>query len=68
MELVNKVSDISNFLAFLQFFVDKFTLLDPDMDPGGEMNADPDPQPWLCSTSTVQIENAQKMQAYDAYN
>ena len=32
------------------------------MDPGGEMNADPDPQPWLCSTgtSTVQIENAQK--------
>ena len=39
----NKVAVISNFLAFFQFFVDKFPLLDPD--PGGKMNADPDPQP-----------------------
>ena len=23
-----------------------FFLLDPDPDPGGEMNADPDPQTW----------------------
>ena len=34
-----KVAVISNFLAFVQFLVDKFTLLDPD--PGGKMNADP---------------------------
>ena len=38
---LNKVAVISNFLAFLQFLVDKFTLLDPDPDPGGKMNADP---------------------------
>ena len=31
----------SNFLAFFLFLVDKFTLLDPDPDPGGKMNADP---------------------------
>ena len=37
----NKVAVISNFLAFFQFLVDKFTLLDPDPDPGGKMNADP---------------------------
>ena len=36
---LNKVAVISNFLAFFQFLVDKFTLLDPD--PGGKMNADP---------------------------
>ena len=29
----NKVAVISNFLAFFQFLVDKFTLLDPDPDP-----------------------------------
>ena len=28
-------------LNFFQFLVDKFTLLDPDPDPGGKMNADP---------------------------
>ena len=38
---LNKVAVISNFLAFFQFLVDKFTLLDPDLDPGGKMNADP---------------------------
>ena len=36
---LNKVAVISNFLAFFQFLVDKFTLLDPDL--GGKMNADP---------------------------
>ena len=36
---LNKVAVISNFLAFFQFLVDKFTLLDPD--PGEKMNADP---------------------------
>ena len=35
------VAVISNFLAFFQFIVDKFTLLDPDPDPGGIINADP---------------------------
>ena len=34
-----KVAVISNFLAFIQFIVDKFTLLAPD--PGGKMNEDP---------------------------
>ena len=45
LETLNKVAVISNFLAFFLFLVDKFTLLDPD--PGGKMNADPDPQPWV---------------------
>ena len=36
---------ICNFLAFFLFLVNKFTL--PDPDPGGKMNADPDPQPWI---------------------
>ena len=39
LKTLNKVAVISNFLAFFQFLVDKFTLLDPD--PGGKMNADP---------------------------
>ena len=30
---LNKVAVISNFLAFFQFLVDKFTLLDPDPQP-----------------------------------
>ena len=34
-----------NFLVFFQFLVNKFTLL--DLDLGGEMNADPDPQPMV---------------------
>ena len=35
-----------NFLVvFLQFLVNKLTLLDPDL--GGEMNADLDPQPMV---------------------
>ena len=45
---LNEVADLqffSNFLAFYQFLVDKFTLLDPD--PGGKMNADPDLQPCI---------------------
>ena len=37
--LIKKVAVITNFLAFFQLLVDKFTLLDPD--PGGTMNADP---------------------------
>ena len=41
----NKLAVISNFLAFFLFFVDKFTL--PDLDLGGKMIVDPDPQPWL---------------------
>ena len=36
---LNKAAVISNFLAFFQFLVDKFILLDPD--PGGKINADP---------------------------
>ena len=46
----SKVAVISNFLAFFQFLVDKFTLL--DSDPGGKMNADMDPQPWARIIST----------------
>ena len=30
---LNKLAVISNFLAFFLFLVDKFTLLDPDLDP-----------------------------------
>ena len=41
LKTLNKVAVISNFLAFFQVLVDKFTLLDPDPDPGGNMNADP---------------------------
>ena len=36
---LDKVTVISNFLAFFLLLVDKFTLLDPD--PGGKMNVDP---------------------------
>ena len=42
---LNKLADISNFLAFFLFLFETFSLLDPDPDPGGEVNADPDPQP-----------------------
>ena len=38
---------MTNFLAFFLFLVEKFTLLNPDPDPGGKMNADPDLQPCL---------------------
>ena len=40
---LNKLAVIANFLAFLLFLFDNFSLLDPD--PGEKMNADPDPQP-----------------------
>ena len=30
---LNNLAVISNFLAFFLFLVDKFTLLDPDLDP-----------------------------------
>ena len=39
LKKLNKVAVISNFLAFFQFLVDKFTPLNPD--PEGKMNADP---------------------------
>ena len=50
---LNKIAVICNFLAFFLFLFEKFSLLDPDPqiewgstpDPGGKMNADPDPQP-----------------------
>ena len=34
---------ISNFFAFFLFLFEKFSFMDPD--PGGKINADPDPQP-----------------------
>ena len=37
-------NNITNILAFFQFFSSKFIPLDPD--PEVKMNADPDPQPW----------------------
>ena len=46
-----KIHNTGNFLVLFRFLVDKFILLDPDLhielnqDPGGKMNADPDPQP-----------------------
>ena len=43
---------ISNLLAFFQFLVDKFTLLDPD--PRGKMNADPDQDPQPCYVPTIE--------------
>ena len=39
LKKLEKAAVISNFLAFFQFLVDKFTLLDPV--PGGKINADP---------------------------
>ena len=42
---LNKIAIITNFLAFLLFLFEKFSLLDPD--PGGKINADLDPQPWF---------------------
>ena len=54
IKTLNKVAVISNFLAFFQFLIDKFTLLDQDPDPGGKMNAYP------CgsgSTAMVSIQN-----------
>ena len=44
---LNKLEVISNFLASFLFLFEKFSLLDLDPDPGGQMNADPDPQPCL---------------------
>ena len=43
----NKVEVISHFLAFVQFLVDNFTLLDPD--PAGKMNAYP------CGSGSMRI-------------
>ena len=46
--LQNKSTIITNFLQFFQFFPQNLPL-DPDPDPGGKMNADPDPQLLHCS-------------------
>ena len=47
----------TNFLAFFLFFPQSFPswirLLNADPDPGGKMNADQDPQPWLVVSTAL---------------
>ena len=66
---LDEVAGISNFLAFFQFLVTNLPSwiwilkLNVDLDLGGKMNADPDPQPWdyheikeiqkICTQKTV---------------
>ena len=38
---LNKTAIITNFLAVFLFLFEKFSLVEPDPDPGGKMNADP---------------------------
>ena len=40
------VAVITNLIAFFLFLFENFSLLDPDPNPGGKMNADPDLQPF----------------------
>ena len=44
IEQTCRLAVIKNFLAFFLFLFEQFPLLDPDL--GGEMNVDPDPQPY----------------------
>ena len=37
-------------INFSRFFFLNFSFLDPDLDLGVKLNADPDPQPWLLSS------------------
>ncbi len=39
-------------LHFFSIFVGHFALLDPDTDPATQINADPDPQPWILIRKT----------------
>ena len=47
-----KLQLLANFLVFFLFLFEKFSLLNQDPDPGGKMNADPDPQPWCSVTAS----------------
>ena len=38
---LNKTAIITNFLEVFLFLFEKLSLLEPDPDPGGKMNADP---------------------------
>ena len=48
---LSKITIITNFLEIFSFFFFNFPLLDPD--PGGEINADPDAQPWMIVAMTT---------------